>query len=154
MHRLCLALLAFGGVAHAASLTHFPNDPRLFSSVEELRKLAIGPDALHWLAPDSEIQFGDTTIIVLYTSEGSGAVREFAFAYGCERAMRPAVHMAYPRQCTLIGSAYKEPDHPTRLRHEFDERCGELVFWAGDTILGSTFVKPITPQRIVPDYLR
>lgn len=126
MRKMVIAALLFSGSSgdfdSVDAVRHFPNDPKLFSSIEEIRRLTQGPSALHWVVPESEITIGESRVIVLYTSEGSGMAHEFAFVYKCGKSER----------CILSATAYAFVEGEKRLRHKFDRMKESVTFFHGN----------------------
>lgn len=111
-------LAGLGSMASAAERSYFPNDPKLFASLEELRRLTDEPGSLHRRHSNSEAAFGDKRIVVLYASEGSGIIHEFGIVYLCDKGGR----------CILSAVAHLVADGDKQLVHKIDLAKGEIMF--------------------------
>ncbi len=124
MRKAMIMLMSFcvgPGIVAATEPAAFPNDPRLYATIGGLKSLLQSkPAPLHWVTPNSELKVGDSTILVIYTSEGSGLIHEFAYAYRC----------LVTGQCTLFTMAYAPAMGASRLSHRFDSKSNELTFWS------------------------
>lgn len=123
---------SFSSLNAMETSSYFPNDPRLFSSKEELRRLVSGPDALHWVVPDSEVTIGESEVFVVYTSEGSGLIHEFAYVYQCDKNDR----------CILVTTAHAFAEGNKRLRHLIDRSSRSITFWLGTRKILTAKIQP------------
>jgi hypothetical protein len=95
--------------------------PEKFSSIKKLERLISQPDSLFSMGNGSRVNVGSEILFVIYTSEGSGIINEFAYAYACDAS----------GGCTLFTTAHSRMEAGDELSHSYDLGSGELTFWSG-----------------------
>lgn len=104
-----------------AAGARYPNDPRLYYSVDEINNLKNDPGSLYWIIPGSEINIDHSKIFVIYTSEGSGIIHVFSYVYQCRQ----------DGGCRLIAVAHAPAEGSERLRHKFNRKKKSITFFQG-----------------------